>query len=159
VALAPESEENGLVEYWPDDVGERFRPAQFRATLDAALTEIRDPDQVDLVKVDCREPPCIAILRNRRPDGRMAGIQTTDAWEEAYGAAIVFAGSGVGGRVDCGDGRYEEVEVVVPPYDLEKQTDDEDELPWEIRQADENRWRRAAARWREIEASWMCRGQ
>ncbi|MBN2494291.1 MAG: hypothetical protein JXR96_06870 [Deltaproteobacteria bacterium] len=145
---------------WPEHMPSQYRPEQYQSIVSRAL----DQGEIgaDLLGFECREPPCIAILRSHDQSARMLPITRTEIWRQSYGGSVR---SGYAGFIDCGDGRKERIELISPYWDWKvdpkKMGPDYYSNPMRSQTAaeaarEENRAKRLQARWEEITSSWRC---
>jgi len=130
---------------WPKQVPHELSSSGFRDQVEIALGEC-DPD-VDLLGIDCSEPPCLALLRIRSEDWRAKMVTECAPWSEPFGTQT----SGISFSVTCADGSGERAEMIGAP--LRKvlgETADE--------QA-EAMSRRLQARMLEPQLHWVCAGE
>lgn len=130
----------GIPPDWPSDAPPDHHEA-FEANLRAALVDC-DVD-VELVAVDCAEPPCTAVFRNAEHDFWNKLINTCPGWVDRYGSSAGTAS----GSVSCGDGR---VEGVIRIYPGGWEPPEPEGAP------ERNGTLRMQARWDEMEAGWTC---
>jgi hypothetical protein len=135
-----ETEVYGVSPAWPPDAPRSHRE-DFEPNLRAALADC-DVD-VDLVAVDCAEPPCTAIFRHAEDEFWNKLINTCPGWVDRYGSSVGSSS----GTVECGDGRSESVWRISPGG-------------WEAPEPEgapeRNTMLRMQARWDEMEADWTC---
>lgn len=65
---------------------------------------------VELVGVDCAEPPCTAIFRHAEHEFWNKLINACPGWVDRYGSSVGSSS----GTVECGDGRSESVWRISP---------------------------------------------
>ncbi|MFZ5479352.1 MAG: hypothetical protein ACOZNI_21490 [Myxococcota bacterium] len=135
-----EIEVYGLAPAWPTDTPKSHRE-EFEGNLRKALADCEV--DVDLVGVDCSEPPCMAIFRNAGDDFWNDLINTCPGWVDRYGSSV----STNSGTVDCGDGRTEAVWRIGPGG---WRAPEPEGAP------DRNVMLRMQARWDDMEAGWTC---
>lgn len=124
---------------WPDQPPELFRRERVEATLEEAIRSCQLP--VDLLGLECAEPPCIGVMRDA-PDG-----QTWQSFGECSAWSSVYLGNNTvhSEKVVCADGSEERVLLVQPDWlDLRESVGDEE---WK---------RRNNARRERIVSSWRC---
>jgi hypothetical protein len=147
---------------WPDRIPGQYKQEEFQSIINQAIIEAEAP--VDLVGFDCKEPPCIALLR--RHDGRSSsGLAQTKIWKDNYGGSVR---SGYSGFVDCGDGRKERIILespywdwktdpkTLPPGAYDQQLRDKIKKGFVQTEEEKNRTKRMRARWDEILSNWRC---
>ena len=96
-----ELEAYGVAPAWPDDVPDVLGPAGFGDQVRKAVDECQPG--VDLIGVDCSEPPCLAVLREVGDGWWNQLVNTCPSWTEPYGSGTTMQS----GKVDCGDGTTE----------------------------------------------------
>jgi hypothetical protein len=94
---------------WPTQVPHALSATGFRDQVEIALGEC-DPD-VDLIDIDCSEPPCLALLRIRSERWRDQLVTECSRWSEPFGAQT----SGSSFSVTCADGSEEQAEMLGAP--------------------------------------------
>ncbi len=129
---------------WPEGRPPEFTPDGFPDRFEGVLAACRPA--VELVGIDCTEPPCIAKLRvaNGWHDqliGRCA------PWQDTYGATASLATFGV----DC-EAREPERIALLSPIDR-TWVDAFDEAAAQTYDL------RLDKRWEAIRAGWICRGE
>ena len=126
---------------WPDQPPELFRRERVETTLQDAIRACDLP--VELLGLECAEPPCIGILRDA-PDG-----QTWQSFGDCAAWSGVYEGNNTvhSETVECADGSVERVLLVQPDWlDLRESVGDEE-------------WRRRnTARKERVVSSWRCAG-
>jgi len=130
---------------WPKRVPHELSSLGFRDQVEIALGEC-DPD-VDLLGIDCSEPPCLALLRIRSEDWRAKLVTECAPWSKPFGTQT----SGISFSVTCADGSAERAEMIGAP--LQKilgETADEHA---------EAMSRRLQARKLEPQLHWICAGE
>ncbi len=142
IIAANDEQQNGVPVAWTDNREPKFTEAGFSAALTAAIEDCKPP--VALVGMDCSEPPCIALLRPEAGDWHDALVNGCPGWRDAYGTTV----SQSTGKVDCGDGREEQI-ALLSPYDHEhrESLDKEDET---------NVRARTRHRWEQLRTDWEC---
>jgi hypothetical protein len=147
---------------WTKDIPAQFREERFQAIVAEALDELQAP--AELVGFDCSEPPCIAKLRVL--SGSSVGFSGSKAWKKSFGRG--HGGSQV--SVDCGDGRAERIQLVVPLWDgkndpatmsLEEHSEYQRKrflkrFDGTRSEEDKNRDRRLGHRLRKLREGWTC---
>ncbi len=126
---------------WPEDRPERFRQAGYRAALEEAIDSCAPP--VELVGLDCDEPPCVALLRTGQ-DWHDALVNRCPTWRDRYGTTV----SQSVGEIDCEDGSTEQI-AMLSPYDEEWEDGLGKEELGEVRQ-------RLRHRWEQLRGDWTC---
>lgn len=130
---------------WPKQVPHALSSSGFRDQVEIALGEC-DPD-VDLIGIDCNEPPCLAVLRIRSEDWRAKLVTECAPWSGSFGTQT----SGISFSVTCADGSEERAEMVgAPLHKVLGETADE--------QA-EGVSRRLRARMLAPQLHWVCAGE
>ncbi|MEZ4235664.1 MAG: hypothetical protein R3F59_05780 [Myxococcota bacterium] len=122
-----------------------LREDAFRATVAEAVADCAP--EVEVVGYECREPPCLAMVR--APAERAwwdALVVDCPPWVDAYGVGAV----GGARRATCADGHQEVFQLVGWSPQL---VEPEGGYPTEEA---ENRVKRLAARTDEIARSWRC---
>ncbi len=94
---------------WPGQVRHELSSSGFRDQVERALGEC-DPD-VDLIDIDCSEPPCLALLRIRSEDWRTQLVTQCAPWSDPFGTET----SGISFSVTCTDGSTEQAEMIGAP--------------------------------------------
>lgn len=152
---------------FPERLPPKYRD-EFEATLSKAVAEI-EGDGIELVGVECKEWPCIAMLRNEDQSGRKSGLSNTETWRKSFGGTVR---DGYSGFVDCGDGRKERIELTSPHWDGQADLSSLSENHWnldmqrrrEAKNFERTEWqqnlsKRLHTRWEEISSAWKCREQ
>ena len=130
---------------WPKQVPHALSSSGFRDQVEIALGEC-DPD-VDLIGIDCSEPPCLALLRIRSEDWRAQLVTQCARWSEPFGTQT----SGISFAVTCADGSGEQAEMIGAPLQkvLGENADEQAEAMS----------RRLQARKLEPQLRWVCAGE
>ncbi len=130
---------------WPERVPHALSPSGFRDQVEVALGEC-DPD-VDLIGIDCSEPPCLALLRIRSEDWRAQLVTECARWSEPFGTQT----SGISFSVTCADGSGERAEMIGAPLPkvLGETADEQAEAMS----------RRLEARMLAPQLHWVCAGE
>jgi len=150
---------------FPDNPPPQYRD-EFEVTIRKAVTEL-EGDGIELTGVDCKEWPCIALIRNEDQSGHQSGLTGTATWRKSFGGSVR---SGYSGFAECGDGRKERIELVSPPWDGKTDLHNLSEDHWnkdmdrrfkeknfERSEWQKNLSKRLRARWDELRSSWHCR--
>lgn len=84
---------------WDDSIPPQYRKEGFQAKLAQALDELEAP--AELVGFDCREPPCVAVMRNLGHPGQKPELRRSKTWMESLRHRLqdpVDPGPGLRGR-------------------------------------------------------------
>lgn len=128
---------------WPDDRPEKFTEAGFRSVMEEALSGCDVP--LELQRLDCAEPPCIAVMRTTSEGWHAALVNDCPTWNETYGTTVSMDD----GTIDC-VGAEEEGYALLSPFDHEWREElDKDEQG--------NVGARLQERWDAIKTDWDCR--
>ena len=145
-----EAELRGTPIPWPTDLPEALTPAGFEARVREAVATCAP--EVEVLGVECSEPPCLALLRaprGRSPYGEGRTwyddlVNDCPAWTEAYTSSVGWAS----GPVECDDGTTDRYNVLGWSSALAP-----DLFPPE---AQENLGKRFSSRVDEIRRAWFC---
>lgn len=128
---------------WPEGRPEKFTEPGFRALIEQSLAECDVP--VELQRLECSEPPCVAVMRTTGEDWHEALVNNCPIWNQAYGTTVSMDD----GKVDC-VGAEQEGYALLSPFDHEWREElDKDESG--------NVGERLQERWDSIKADWDCR--
>ncbi len=140
-----EIEAYGIAPTWAEGVPPELSEEAFGEQVAKAI-EACDPG-VELVGVDCEEPPCLAVLRPLEEGWWDRLVNTCPEWTEAYGSNTSMQS----GKVDCG-------ETMEEYYLLGSYRSKE----WTIEPDTEDTWnavKRMNARAQTWVGSWDCEGE
>ena len=128
---------------WPDEVAPLTAPDEFQDQLAKAI-EACDVN-VDVVGMDCNEPPCLAMLRGGEDGWYGDLVNDCPEWFEPFGTSVTSAN----GLVECPDGSTQSYKLLGVPSSvvLGEPTDNTDK---------ENRTKRFHARIDEAKRAWRC---
>ncbi len=139
----------------------QYHEAGFSKIIAQAALELED--RVEMVGVDCRQMPCMAVLMARIPETPSSSIRNTQAWKEHFGTG----GRSYNALIDCKDGRKEQIEIASPFWvekhdPLRMESEDiarvvEDTRRSRTEKQESQETVRMANRWREIRMRWICR--
>jgi hypothetical protein len=93
---------------WPDEVPEAYRPDAFRGIVQKVLADCAI--RAELVRVDCDEPPCIAVLRFPDEPGQNESLGDCPLWAEKYGTRTAI--NQTHKVMPCADGSVERAAFV-----------------------------------------------
>jgi hypothetical protein len=158
-------ERDGKPTSFPDDPPPQYRE-EFESTIQKAISEL-EGDGLELTGVDCKEWPCIALIRKGDGSGRQGSLTGTDTWRQSFGGSVR---SGYSGHVKCGDGRKERIELISPTWDGKADLHNLSEDHWnkemdrrfQEKDFEQTEWqknvsKRLHARWKALRESWQCR--
>jgi hypothetical protein len=99
IARAATLEIEGVPIRWGREVPDEFTAAGFERRLREAIAECGV--DIEVVGLDCDEPPCLAVLRPREERWHAKLVNECPAWREVYSNRTI----NMSASVDCGDGR------------------------------------------------------
>ncbi|MBA2322324.1 MAG: hypothetical protein H0V89_14360 [Deltaproteobacteria bacterium] len=141
-----EIELKGTPVAWPPGLPDALLPPSFEENIRAAVA--RCAPEVQIVAIDCSEPPCLAGLRvPAGPQDRnwhQALVNECPLWTEPYTNAVATAS----GEAECADGTTQRYTVLGWSTHLAP-----DAFP---KSEQENRSKRFHARLEEIRLGWPC---
>jgi len=128
---------------WPDEISEAIEPARFEEEIGDILKDCGA--EVEVVDVECSEPPCVAIVRSGGDTAFWQDLPECEAWKSNYGSSVMLHVDGV----SCPGGDSEVVGILGPTYDNALG-------PAENSEEDANRSKRFDARSTEVMTNWEC---
>lgn len=96
---------------YPPGLPDQFREPTFRGVVEGALRDCMPESK--LVELSCDEPPCVAVIAQRKPtsfEDRPEPLDRCREWQRAYGRDSRTRYD----VIDCGNGRKEQVQVIGP---------------------------------------------
>jgi hypothetical protein len=127
---------------WSAEIPEIFSPDHFKATVDQAMKQCDVPGE--LIKIDCQEPPCVAIIlidESKVEESGWVDSFKCPAWNKTYSSMANRLWS-----ASCPDGSHEVFSMLTSPFDFKKMT----------AQEVENWFKRYTTRGKSLELSWKC---
>lgn len=123
---------------WPASTPKRYTPEGFEQLLREAVETCEAP--VEILAIDCSEPPCMATLRPLDGGWHDLLINKCPAWRGPYGNSVTSSQR----SVECGEGRSERGVILAPYWDAPREADPEN---WS---------RRLDLRWGALWKGWSC---
>lgn len=138
-----ESELEGQPLSWTKDIPEEFTPTRFQNVVEKVFKECDLPGE--LVRIDCKEPPCLALIRIDETKAERVGWDFKSdcrPWNDAYRWGTLFTHQ----LAKCPDDEHEVFGILTAPSMRQNSTDGEIE----------NIFLRVENRWKEIAESLGC---
>jgi len=128
---------------WPEETPEKYEPKWFEDNLRRAVEECA-PD-VEIVGIECSEPPCLVLLREGERGWRDRLINECPGWVDHYGSSV----SSSMGSLECAGGGEERYNIIGPST-----------VGWldQDPETKQNRKKRWTQRVEEARFNWECAG-
>jgi len=134
----------GTIEPWPErtEKNEKYQPESFHSRM-TDIIEKCDPT-MEILKINCDEPPCLAVFRPASPGWHARLINNCPQWLQPFGKSINSSSF----EIDCEDGHQERGLILSPSWQEFSNPKDKNKR--------ENRRKRLKIRRKQFKSEWQC---